>query len=296
MNYNKITRAYNRALYMAKQHSPEILMGVGTITVIGGAILTGIKATKHAEIKAKYIETLETVENTQSDVENGKLAVETYSPEDYKKDKIVTTIKYAADIAKNYAPGVVLTGIGIGCYFSAYGVLKARNLVLATAYAAVNESYTRYRKYVKENVKNGEELDKAAYGHASSKIKHVYDDGCTAMYDEELIGNVFEFNSFNANWQKNMEYNLFFLKSVQDSLNDMLKVRGHVFLNEVYEALGFVHTAEGALKGWIYNDNNTIIDLGVYTGGTNIDEYYKGECTSIMLNINVEDNPIYNRI
>lgn len=70
------------------------------------------------------------------------------------------------------------------------------------------------------------------------------------------------FNSNNENWQKDMKMNLFFLKCRQKHLNDMLKARGHLMLNEAYDLLGFPRTAAGAVIGWVYEgDKNFISDI-----------------------------------
>ncbi len=75
------------------------------------------------------------------------------------------------------------------------------------------------------------------------------------------------FNSDNANWSKNTEMNLFFLKTIQLRLNNMLKARGHLMLNEAYDALGFPRTSAGAVIGWVYEEGNdfgdNFVDLGL---------------------------------
>lgn len=71
------------------------------------------------------------------------------------------------------------------------------------------------------------------------------------------------FNSDNVHWSKNTTLNLFFLKTTQSHLNDMLKARGHLMLNEAYDALGFPRTAAGAVIGWVYEEGNDLVDFGL---------------------------------
>lgn len=75
------------------------------------------------------------------------------------------------------------------------------------------------------------------------------------------------FNSDNVHWSKNREMNFLFLKAMQSHLNDMLKSRGHLMLNEAYDILGFPRTAAGAVIGWIYDEENdfgdNFVDLGL---------------------------------
>lgn len=58
------------------------------------------------------------------------------------------------------------------------------------------------------------------------------------------------YNSTNRTWSDNPEYNLVFLKAQQAYANDLLTVRGHLFLNEIYDALGYSRTDIGAVVGW----------------------------------------------
>lgn len=52
------------------------------------------------------------------------------------------------------------------------------------------------------------------------------------------------------NWMNDDKYNKVFIQVQERYLNDRLKARGYVFLNEVYEALGLPRSAQGQLVGW----------------------------------------------
>lgn len=72
------------------------------------------------------------------------------------------------------------------------------------------------------------------------------------------------FDESNVNWERNPEYNPLFLKNARNYFNDLLQARGHVFLNEVYDRLGFDRTQEGAIVGWLADgegDNYIEIDI-----------------------------------
>ena len=58
-----------------------------------------------------------------------------------------------------------------------------------------------------------------------------------------------------------------FLKAQENYFNTILNTRGYVFLNEVYDALGFDMTKEGALVGWVQNppsEPSNYISFGLY--------------------------------
>lgn len=56
-------------------------------------------------------------------------------------------------------------------------------------------------------------------------------------------------------WTKNPEYNRMFLAEQERYANDLLRVKGHLFLNEVYEMLGMVKTKFGQVAGWVWSEN-----------------------------------------
>lgn len=77
------------------------------------------------------------------------------------------------------------------------------------------------------------------------------------------------FDESCASWHKDAEWNLMFLRQQEVYANDLLKVRGFIFLNEIYEMLGLPRSKAGQIVGWVYNlDNPTgdnYIDFGLYT-------------------------------
>ena len=80
-------------------------------------------------------------------------------------------------------------------------------------------------------------------------------------------------------------------------MNDLLRARGHVFLNEVLERLGMEHTQAGAVTGWILNgtgDNE--IDFRMYKlDDKRAKELGVAENGHILLDFNV-DGIIYDKL
>ncbi|MET0787182.1 MAG: DUF6353 family protein [Paenisporosarcina sp.] len=63
------------------------------------------------------------------------------------------------------------------------------------------------------------------------------------MYDES-----------SHHWHNDGNYNRMFLQAQQNYANRMLHSRGHVFLNEIFDALGLPRTTNGAIVGWTNQD------------------------------------------
>lgn len=54
-------------------------------------------------------------------------------------------------------------------------------------------------------------------------------------------------------WTEDAERNLVFLRMIENHANAMLKRRGFIFLNEIYDMLGISRSVNGQLVGWIYD-------------------------------------------
>ena len=98
-------------------------------------------------------------------------------------------------------------------------------------------------------------------------------------------------------WSKEPEYNLIFLRCQQNYANDLLKARGHVFLNEVYDMIGVPRSKAGSVVGWILTGNagDHFIDFGIFDDEDNIRDFVNGREGSILLDFNV-DGVIYDKI
>lgn len=91
-------------------------------------------------------------------------------------------------------------------------------------------------------------------------------------------------------WTKNPEYNLAFLKAQQNYANELLRAKGHLFLNDVYKKLGIKETTVGQVVGWIYDEKNIVGDNFVDFGLTNTynADFINGNTPDALLDFNVD--------
>lgn len=80
-----------------------------------------------------------------------------------------------------------------------------------------------------------------------------------------------------------VKQNLFFLECQVRFLNDLLQMRGHVFLNEIYDCLSVDRTEAGALLGW-WRDSGENIVFEITDDGS-----------SLTVDFNV-DGTVYNKL
>lgn len=101
------------------------------------------------------------------------------------------------------------------------------------------------------------------------------------------------FDETSALWTKSPEFNLNLLKSQQNYMNDKLRAKGYLFLNEAYEMLGMPKTKVGQVVGWIYDEQNPIgdnyVDLGLYDIKDEVNvEFINGNINKVLINPNVD--------
>ena len=93
-------------------------------------------------------------------------------------------------------------------------------------------------------------------------------------------------------WNTDSECTLLFLKQQQAYANDLLRSRGHIFLNEIYDMLGIPRTKIGQIVGWVYDEKNPIgdnyISFDIY-GDQNVD-FVNGRSDKALLDFNVDGN------
>lgn len=308
---NKASRFVGKAGLQIKKHSPEILMIAGIVGTVTSTVLACRATTK---IEKVLNEKKDSVEKIHKCLESGEYD---YTEEDSKKDLTIVYTQTGVKLIKLYAPAVALGTLSIASIVSGHHILKKRNIALAAAYAVVDKGFKDYRSRVVERF--GEQLDKELRYNIKAKEVEVVtvDENGNEVIEKKVIdtaeanplAGISEFAKFFDEgceaYRKDPNYNLMFLRRQQDYANDLLRARGHVFLNEVYDMLDIPRTEAGQSVGWIYDEKNpngdNYIDFGIYemTGIERFDEakraFVNGHERSILLDFNI-DGPIYNKI
>lgn len=303
---SKLTRTLNRVGLKLKKHSPEILVVTGVVGTVASAVMACKATTKIDEVLA---ETKDNIDKTKDYVEKKGFS-EKYTEEDYKKDLTIFYAKGGLELIKLYAPSVALGALSITAILSGHNVLRKRNVALAAAYATVEKGFKEYRGRVVERF--GEELDREL--KYNIKAKEVEETTVDEKTGEEKVTkktvNVADPNNYSTyarffddgctGWTKDPEYNLMFLKNQQRYANDLLKSRGHLFLNEVYDMLGIPRTKAGQVVGWIYDEEypngDNFVDFGIYDlYNEKARDFVNGYEKTILLDFNV-DGDIMNLI
>lgn len=300
---SKMTRSFNKAGFMLKKHSPEILVVGGIVGGVTSAVMACKATTKLSGILEESKEQIDTIHNFVED--HG--FTEEYTEQDSKKDLALVYAQTGIKVVKLYGPAVMVGALSIASILGSTKILKKRNIALAAAYTTLDSTFKDYRNRVVERF--GERIDKELRYNIKAKeieMKSVDENGnekvvkeTVDVTDEYDLSQYSDYAKFfdcgNPNWEKDSEYNLMFLKQQQRYANDLLQSKGYLFLNDVYDMLGIPRTKAGQVVGWLYDEENPIgdnyVDFGIYDiHKPAARDFVNGYERTILLDFNVDGN------
>lgn len=286
-----VTRVAHRTGLVVMKNLPTIMQVGGCVGFVG-AVYSGCKASMKLE---------STLDRYRKDISEAKT--------DKEKAKIKRT--FAKEVVKLYMPTGTLVITSTCLVLGGHHIMSKRMAAVTSAYKLSEEAYNRYREKVRAE-EGGIERDQL-YSHGYEMVDSVEvskdQDGNetitkTKKWKKPDIPSpsIYArfFDEYSSEWTNNPEYNLNFLRAQQRYATNRLMARGHLFLNEVYEALGLPHTQAGAVVGWIYDPKDptrdNVVDFGIYDKNDQLKrDFVNGVERSILLDFNV-DGVIYDLI
>ena len=309
-----VTRTIKKTGFKLKKYSPEILIVTGVIGTVTSAVMACKATTKVSDILDKAKDDIDSVKECREKSNNNDLPEnEVYTEEDSKKDLTIIYAQTGVKLVKLYAPSVILGALSLTGIISSHNILRKRNVALAAAYMTVDKSFKDYRGHVIERF--GENMDRELrYNIKAKEIEETVEDEKGKKKKIKTTVETIEdpngisawsriWQEGNPGWTKDAQHNKYILTQLQNQANDMLRSRGHLFLNEVYDMLGYPRIKEGNIIGWIYDEKNPVgdnfVDFNIYPLNGTVDQakinFINGDERSILLDFNV-DGPILDLI
>jgi hypothetical protein len=276
---SSLTRTIARQKLTLSKNSPHILFVAGIGGVIAGTVLA-CRAT---------LKTEKLLDEIKSEIDEVK------SAEMEPRDVAYVYGKSAGRLLKVYGPAIAVTGVSITALTASHMQLSRRNTALTVAYGALHTAFMEYRSRVRDHL--GEEQEKDLYHGVT--LEQVKDEKgklspVKVVNPNGLSPYAVCFDAHSPNWYPTAEYNRLFLQGQQNYYNNILIARGHVFLNEVYDALGIERTKAGAVVGWVLNsDGDNYVDFNIFEAHNS--GFVNGVEPVIWLDFNV-DGVIYDKI
>lgn len=312
-------RTVKKMALKIKKHSPEILMVVGTASLIG-AVGTAIWKTATCD------EILDEHEKAMSDakdhIEESKRKIDELKAAGKRRkngDKIVYTdeqaeadlkgaqmkiwMKTIGKIAWHYAPTIALTGLSATSFLGAFCIIRGRYTALAGAFAATTSAFENYRRRVIEDV--GEDKDfEYRYGMRKETVKVVNPEtgkkeevevySCDEDAEETVSDGffTFEFDERSGEWYRDMQTNVISLNGIRATMDCDLQAYGFITAKDIFKRLDVwdyltKEQRRAALRFGYYDDGKTHVDFNLYSP-KNKDAIMRGDghlCDRLILEL-----------
>lgn len=291
---NKVTRPVGRAKLNVQKNSPHILFGAGVVGVVGAAVMACRATLKLEENLDEIREDLESVKGLK---ESSESKGTDYASEEYVRDLSYVYTKSAIKLGRLYGPSVMLGAVSLGALTGSHIQMTKRNTALTVTLAAVSKAFGEYRERVQAEIGEENELD-IYRGVKELEVEYEGQEGSERIKVVDPNGmSVYArcFDATSQNWTKDAEINRLFIQCQQNYWNDVLRARGHVFLNEVYDTLGFERSQAGAVVGWVLDgpSSDNYIDFGMFEASNA--QFINGLERSVWLDFNV-DGVVFDKI
>lgn len=301
----KATRLFYNSKATIQKHSPEILLVAGIAGTVVTTVIACKKTLKVKDIMDEHRATVETIKICSEDPSKE------YTEDDKNKDLTITYTQTGVSLLKLYAPAIGLGVLSITAIVSSHKIMRNRVGALAAAYAIVDRSFKNYRSNVVDRF--GKNVDNELRHNIKAElVKEKDKDGKSVKKEVQVIDGDNEimshsdyarfFDSACSNHTKDPEFNLMYLRHQQSYCNELLKSRGYMFLNEVYDILDIPRTKAGQSVGWLYNKDESkatgdnYIDFGLYDPKNEpARRFVNGTEYNVLLDFNV-DGVIINKI
>lgn len=285
-----LSRLGHRNILKLQKSSPTIL-------VISGVVGFGVTAVLAAKATRKIDPIIE--EHSKN-----RMAVEYDAVTKLEERRMLVSLYTDTSIklAKLYGPTLVVGTLSTVSVLHGHRILHGRHLATMAAYSGLMDQYQSYRARVAETV--GSELERdlhnGAVGQYVEDPEHPGEYKLKSKFNENKEPGSYLrpfFDESNRNWTTDPTSNRMFLTGIQNHMNNLLHVKGHVLLCDVYDALGMDRVPESIVTGWVMNgEGDNFIDFGFMTEQTpEATMFRNGAERSVRLNFNI-DGVIWNLI
>ena len=264
----RIPKMFIKPANKVKANAPEILLVAGVGLVIYGTVKACQASRRLDSILDEHKEAMDAIHSDN-----------TLDPPEVRQYTARRYGKTAWEMFRLYAPSVAIGGAGVCLIFKGHGILRQRYIAVVSAYKMLEKGYDVYRRRVINEL--GEDMDKHfRFGMTEEEIEttEISKSGKekTVKKKVKTIDPDFERYSpysrifdemWSSNWKDDPEYNKRFVIKMQNYANDYLKTHHKLFLNQVYEWLGFKQTVAGQKVGWLSDpeqpDGDDYVSFGI---------------------------------
>lgn len=283
-----MTRFGSRSLLKARKSSPTILVVAGVVGM-GVTVVSAVVASKKAQ---------PVIDNHKKERADIGYVSKTASKDVRREQQVQVAELYyhtTTSLAKVYGPTIVLGTLSTASILYGHKILRGRHVATLAAYSGLTEQFAAYRGRVQKTLGEKAERDifNGAHGEYVEDPDHKGEYKLQPVFPGDPSSTATRpwFDESNYHFSKDPEITKMWLTGVQTHMNQLFQVRGHIFLNEVLDALNMPRCAEGQQLGWVLGagTGDDFIDFGFLTDDDpHTVAFRNGAETTVRLNFNVD--------
>lgn len=309
MKFKINSRSFRRLKIKAVKASPTLLI-VGSAVAGVAATVTACRSTiKAIDIYNDHKINREKIEEVWEDAQTGESYAREYTEDDYHHDVRQSNLKLCGNMLKTYALPISLSLVSISMGFGSHMMMRKQVATLTGSVISLSEALKQYRNNVIERY--GKDID----NELSNNIKEIEIEDPETGEKKKVKKSIDNKNPYsfwygpeyidkhgqrckNIYWTNDAQYNLQQLTVFLSHVNELLKTKEILFINDVLDIFGFPKTEIGATNGWIYDPSDyrssCYIDFGIDKDAI-IKKYRQGITEPILITLN-PDGYILNRL
>lgn len=295
---NAIMRTLNMGVLKVRKRSPEILLAT---SLTSGALALGLAVKQTLTIQPVLEDWNEWMEDYKAGLEMSEERDESLPPfpeETAQKIMVGMAVQTGLKLVKHYSLPLAFAGLSAAATLGMYKVWNARYTAVVAAATGLQETLNKYREKLREQL--GEDADKELLARTVDEDRETKEDPQTKQpvrQPQKMSKYARIFDESSTYYKRNAGDNLSFLIQQQSLANRMLSINGCMFLNEVYDMLGFPRTQAGSIVGWLFDPGKPEqIDFGFWDLGDEAKRaFINGWEKSVLLDFNV-DGIIFDKI
>ena len=262
--------------------APVAMLAGGVALIVGGTGYACVRSVK------KMPAILDDLAEERDAIVDEAGEVEALDPEkkraEVKREIAKAYLRKLPEVGKVYAVPAAMLASGVALTVGAHNVQAKRVAMAYTAYNSLMTTFSEYRSRVVEAEGSDKDLlylhgereetvveqKETKSGKVTEKEKQVKVFG--SGDGDDLYHKCFSMLT-STHWRNDPDYNLQFVTSCQRIANQKLKAQGYLFLDEVYELLGFdlEGFSNAKIVGWI-DDEDAFIDFRIFCPNAPWDE------------------------
>lgn len=268
-----------------KKAGPTIAVTAGMVGVVGATVKACVDTPKAIEKIEYHKDNLEKIQHYADEVKDGNIDDPEYDPEkDCKNDLFIEKVHMVRDCVKVYLPTIAIESLSLFLIAKGFKTMKVRAAGLSAALTATNVAYnaieTKFREQVGDDKADAFELG----GHIEKEKEKIEgEDGKTKtvtknqlvidipsevdddikMYAEGASPYSMLWGPRSDVWDDVDLYRQNYIVQCVTTLNNQLRDKGVIFLNDVATMFGLKKRQAWQFVGWKWTgpDDDYKIDL-----------------------------------